>query len=138
MMASASPALAHGRNLSLSRRLECDSPASAVARNEGGLMRIVALVLLAAFGAARAEPPTAQFAGAQLGMAEAALEHARAALALHDYPKATQLAAQAALDAQLAWRMSESAAVRRAAVEVKRQAERLRWRGLLAGGRARP
>ena len=101
-------------------------------------MRLVALLLLSVLSAARAEPPAAQFAGAQLGMAEAALEQARAALALHEYPKARQLAAQAALDARLAWGMSESPAVRRVAVEVSRQAERLRWRGVVAAGAPRP
>lgn len=97
-------------------------------------MRLVALVLLGVVAVARAEAPVAQFAGAQLSIAESALEQARAALALHEYPKARQLAAQASLDARLAWGMSESPALRRAAVEVSRQAERLRWRGLVAAG----
>jgi hypothetical protein len=90
--------------------------------------------LLGACSVLHAEPPVAQFAGAQLRMAEAALEQARAALQARDYPAARQLAAQAGLDARLAWGMSESNALRRAAVEVNRQAERLRWRGLVAAG----
>ena len=94
----------------------------------------VALILLGACSVLRAEPPTAQFAGAQLRVAEAALDQARAALQARDYPAARQLAAQAGLDARLAWGMSESNVVRRAAVEVNRQAERLRWRGLVAAG----
>ena len=93
-----------------------------------------ALVLLAAALTARAEPPVGQFAGAQLGMAEAALEEARAALEANDYAAARRYAAQAGLDARLAWRMTESQALRRAAVEVNRRAERLRWRGLMAAG----
>jgi hypothetical protein len=107
----------------------------------GGFVKKIAvsLLLLGACTALRADPPAAQFAGAQLGMAEAALEQARAALQAHDYPRARQLAAQAGLDARLAWGMTDSAAVRRAAVEVNRQAERLRWRSLVAAGSpARP
>lgn len=90
------------------------------------------LILLAACTALRADPAAARFAGAQLEYAEAALEQARAALHAHDYAGARRLAAQAGLDARLAWGMSESEAVRRAAVELNRQAERVRWRGLLA------
>jgi hypothetical protein len=82
----------------------------------------------------RADPATAHFAGAQLRMAEAALDQARAALKAHDYARARQLAAQAGLDARLAWGMTKSTLVRRAAVEVNRHAERLRWRGLMAAG----
>jgi hypothetical protein len=92
------------------------------------------LLLLSACTGLRADPPAAQFAGAQLRMAEAALEMARAALQAHDYSRARQLASQAGLDAQLAWGMTESGAVRRAAVDINRQAERLRSRGVLAGG----
>ena len=105
---------------------------------KGTLRTVAALVLLTVFSAARADPAVAQFAGAQLGMAEAALEQARAALKAHDYALARRLAAQAALDARLAWRMSSSEALRRAAVEVNRRAERVRWRGLVAAGAPAP
>src|SRR5688500_4996204 len=95
---------------------------------------LIALVLTGAWIIARAEPPVAQFAGAQLSMAEAALERARAALEVQDYPLARRLAAQAGLDARLAWSMTSSQALRHAAVEVNRRAEQLRWRGLAAAG----
>jgi hypothetical protein len=104
----------------------------------GAIRTLAALVLLALFGAARADPAVAQFAGAQLTMAEAALEQARAALQAHDYALARRLAAQAALDARLAWSMTPSDSLRRAAVEVNRRAERMRWRGLVAAGARAP
>ena len=105
---------------------------------KGAFRTLAALVLLTACGAVRADPAVAQFAGAQLGMAEAALERARVALQTHDYPLARRLAAQAALDARLAWSMTRSEPLRRAAVEVNRRAERMRWRGLVAAGAAAP
>jgi hypothetical protein len=71
-------------------------------------------------------------------MAEAALEQAQHALQAHDYAAARRFAAQAALDARLAWSMSASARLRRAAAEVSRRAERLRWRGVAAAGAASP
>lgn len=77
----------------------------------------------------------ARYAGAQLGVAQAELERSRAALEVYDYAAARRLAAQAELDARLAWQMSESAAVRGAAVQIAGEAERLRWRGVIAGGR---
>jgi hypothetical protein len=95
------------------------------------------LLMLACFGV-RADAGVAQFAGVQLGMAEAALEQAQHALQAHDYAAARRFAAQAALDARLAWSMSASAPLRRAAAEVSRRAERLRWRGVAAAGAASP
>jgi hypothetical protein len=95
---------------------------------------IVALLLFVLFGSVHADPAVAQFAGAQLGMAEAALEEARVALKAGDYVRARYLAVQAGLDARLAWSMTRSEVLRRAAVEVNRRAERLRWRGLVAAG----
>jgi hypothetical protein len=94
----------------------------------------VALAVLGAVAAARAEPPTAQFAGAQLLMAQTALEGARAALEQHDYAMARRFAAQASLDARLAWRMTDSEAARHDAVELSRQAETLRWRSVVGSG----
>jgi hypothetical protein len=94
----------------------------------------LAVVLLGTCAALHAEPPVAQFAGAQLRMAQAALDRARAALERHDFRTARHHAAQAALDARLAWGMTDSAAVRRFAIELNGQAERLRWRGIMAAG----
>jgi hypothetical protein len=105
---------------------------------KGAIRTLAALVLLTVFSAARADPAVAQFAGAQLAMAEAALEQARAALQAHDYALVRRLAAQATLDARLAWSMTGSEPLRRAAVEVNRRAERLRWRGLVAAGAPAP
>src|SRR5918997_5700935 len=94
----------------------------------------LAIVLLGACALLHAEPPVAQFAGAQLRMAQAALERARAAFERHDFRTARHHAAQAALDARLAWGMSDSAPMRRFAIELNRKAERLRWRGIMAAG----
>jgi hypothetical protein len=97
--------------------------------------RVALFFLLAGVCAAgHADPPVAQYAGAQLRMAESALELARAALRAHDYARVRALAAQAGLDARLAWGMSASAALRRSAAEVHREAEGLRWRSLVAAG----
>jgi hypothetical protein len=95
---------------------------------------IGAFLLFLACGVVQADPAVAHFAGAQLGMAEAALEEARVALKAGDYVRARYLAAQAGLDARLAWSMTRSEVLRRVAVEVNRRAERLRWRGLVAAG----
>ena len=94
--------------------------------------RVAVFLIVLAAGAARAELPAAQFAGAQLEMAQAALEQAREALEEQDYAAARGLAAQAGLDARLAWGMSESQAVRRAASQIGREAETVRWRGMTA------
>lgn len=102
------------------------------------LRAFLTLVLLGAALAARADDSaTAMYAGAQLRLAQSELDGARAALHAHDYARARQLAAQAQLDCRLAWAMSDSHAVRRAAVELNLQAERLRWQGLVAAGAAR-
>jgi hypothetical protein len=92
-----------------------------------------ALLVAGACCAARADPAVAQFAGAQLGVAEAALEAGRAALAVNDYAAARRYAAQASLDARLAWGMTESQALRLSAIEINRRAQQLRWQGLMAG-----
>jgi hypothetical protein len=60
---------------------------------------------------------------------------------MQDYALARQLAAQAHLDARLAWGMTESPFLRREAGEIARRAERVRAQGALsasAGGRAAP
>ena len=98
------------------------------------MLRLAALVFfLGASSALYADPATAPYAGTQLRVAEETLEQATAALAVHNYAKALQLAAQASLDARLAWSMTDSQVLRRAAVEVNRRAERLRSRSLIAG-----
>jgi hypothetical protein len=99
------------------------------------MLRLAALVLFLSISSAlRADPATVPYAGTQLRIAEETLARASAALAMHDYAKALQLAAQASLDARLAWSMSDSPTLRRAAAEVNQRAERLRSRGLIAGG----
>jgi hypothetical protein len=79
-----------------------------------------------------AEPPTAPYAAAQLEFAQTELEGARAALRNNDYVMALRLAAQAQLDARLAWGMTRSPFVRRAARELAQRAERLAARTAIA------
>ena len=101
------------------------------------MLRLVALVLLLGLSSVLyADPATAPYAGTQLRLAEETLDQASAAFAVHDYAKALQFAAQASLDARLAWSMTDSQALRRAAAEVNRRAERLRSRGVIAGASA--
>jgi len=98
-------------------------------------MRLL-LVFFCACTGLRAEPPTAPYAAAQLAVAESELDRARAALRVNDHAAARQLAEQAQLDARLAWGMTESAFVRRAAIELGRRAERMASRRVLAAGSA--
>ena len=102
--------------------------------------RATVLSLLCAWTMVHAEPPTARYTGAQLDLAESQLEDARVALQGHDYSLARQLAAQASLDARLAWAMSDSQLLRRDALELARMADRVRAQGLLSagGGRGAP
>lgn len=87
-------------------------------------VRVLCLLALAfgACSAAQAEPATARYAPAQLGFAETELQRASEASARGEFRLAQQLTAQARLDARLAWSMSESKALRRAAAEVHRRA----------------
>lgn len=94
---------------------------------------VAVFAVLLCVGAARADPATAAFAGAQLEMARAALEQARQALESSDYASARTFAAQAGLDARLALGMTESDIVRRAALRIGGEAEWLRSRGIAAG-----
>jgi hypothetical protein len=96
------------------------------------------MTLLALHGACvlADEPATGGYAGAQLGYAEEQLARARAAYAAHDYTTGSRLASQAALDARLAWSMTGSTILRRAAADVFGRAERLRARSIIAGGAA--
>jgi hypothetical protein len=90
-------------------------------------LRVLCLLALAcaSCSAARAEPATARYAPAQLGFAETELQRASEASMRGDILLAKLLSAQARLDARLAWSMSESKALRRAAAEVHRRAVRL-------------
>jgi hypothetical protein len=83
-------------------------------------LRALCLLALAFAGssAALAEPATARYAPAQLGFAETQLQRASEASARGDVLLAQRLTAQARLDARLAWSMSESKALRRAAAEI--------------------
>jgi hypothetical protein len=99
-----------------------------------------ALLFLLAFAAApiRADSATAQFAGAQLAFAEAALARAGEARLRGDYRLAGRLAAQAELDARLAWPMSRTEGVRRAAAQIARAAALLRMQAVALAQRVAP
>jgi hypothetical protein len=73
------------------------------------------------------ESAVAPFAAAQLRLAQSELRRAEEALAGGDYDLARRLAAQAALDARLAWSMTESGFLRRDAAELHEESARLRW-----------
>ena len=77
-----------------------------------------------------AAPPTAEFAAAQLEFAAEALRRAEAAYDVQDYALAGRLSAEAALDARLAWGMSDERAMRRAAADINGRAESLRRRAV--------
>jgi hypothetical protein len=79
---------------------------------------LLLLALLLTAPAVRAETPTERYAPAQLHVAHALLEHARAAAALGEIERAWTLARQASLDARLAWGMTESEHLRAEAAEV--------------------
>ena len=72
------------------------------------------------------EPATARYAAAQLGVAQVELKLAREARARGDALLAERLAVQAALDARLAWTMSDSPALRNDAADLHRRAALLR------------
>jgi hypothetical protein len=78
-----------------------------------------------ACGTARAERATGRYAPLQVAVARQSLDRARAEAALNDYESAARFAAQATLDARLAWSMTESAALRRSAAEVAAESARL-------------
>ena len=103
------------------------------------MLRLAVLMIL--FGgctALRAEPPTARYAAAQLEFAQSELDEATGALRMRDYALARQLAAQAQLDARLAWGMTESPFVRREALEIILSADRLRTQGVLSASVGSP
>lgn len=88
-------------------------------------LAIVALCLLPV--AASGEQAVAELAPGQLRQAEAFLAQARTALARADYAGARRLAAQAQLDARLAYGMTDSSFIRRDAIAVHEESARLRW-----------
>ena len=69
-----------------------------------------------------AEPATERYAASQLRVAEEGLEDAMAAKARGQVDAAAAFAAQASLDARLAWSMSESPAIKREAAKIHRGA----------------
>jgi len=86
-------------------------------------MRVLLFCLACMLGSlAHAERATERHAPAQLQVAHALLEHARAAEALEEIERAGWLAWQARFDAWLAWRMTESEHLRAEAVQVSRDA----------------
>ena len=91
------------------------------------MLGVLALAAAAAGAPAHAQRATELFAPAQLRMAESYLEQARAAQAIGEYDRARRLAQQAALDARLAWGMSDSPYLRRSAAEVHERSARLRY-----------
>ncbi len=87
------------------------------------LAALVALAPAMAWG----QTPIAAFAPGQLRLAERILGRAEEALAQRDYDLARQLAAQAGLDARLAYAMSDSAFLRRDAARLHERSAHLRW-----------
>jgi hypothetical protein len=90
-----------------------------------GRLIVAALFFLAA-EAAGAEPVISAFAPGQLRHAEALLQQAQAAAEEGEYALARQLAAQAGLDARLAYGMSDSPFLRRDATRVHEESAHLR------------
>ena len=77
----------------------------------------VALLALSAMSA-QAQPATARYASDQLRSAETLLKRAENARARGEYEQARRLAAQAQIDARLAWAMSDSDHMRSAVSRV--------------------
>jgi hypothetical protein len=91
----------------------------------GRLRFVAALTLLSIPVAVQAELATERYAPAQLSMAQAMLERAKARAALGEAARAATLAWQARLDAALTWRMTESEQLRSDALSVRRAADAL-------------
>lgn len=85
----------------------------------------LAAVAFFSCGLACAQSVVSEFAPGQLRHAEALLQQARQAAAQGDYERARQLAAQAGLDARLAYGMSDSPFLRRDATRVHRESSGL-------------
>ena len=73
---------------------------------------LLAFPLVLALAAAHAERATERYAPAQLFVARDLLERARAAAAIEEFGAAATYAQQAAVDARLAWGMTEIPALR--------------------------
>lgn len=98
-------------------------------RSSRRLLIVIAAAGIASMQAlpAQAEPAVAAFAPGQLRLAASELAQAQEALAQRDYARARQLAFQAGLDARIAYRMTDSAFLRRDAMALHEQSARLRW-----------
>jgi hypothetical protein len=85
-------------------------------------------LLVLAFGshALHAEPATARYAPHQLEVGRGAMTRAEQLLRRGETAAARRLAAQAALDARLAWAMTDSAYLREQAVALYSRSEALR------------
>jgi hypothetical protein len=118
--------------------MRCKTPAFARSPTPSGCAKPRVLAFIHAAAAllfclsAMADPATENFAPGQLDMAQAQLSRARDALSLEDYELARRLAFQAQLDARLAWKMTESADLRRRAAVVAREAEALRVESVIS------
>ena len=89
------------------------------------------MLLALAAGTGHADPATEGFAPGQLRWAEASLQRAQEALAQGDYDLARRLAAQAQLDARLAWSMTDSQFLRRDAAQLHEQGALLRYQSVI-------
>ena len=94
-------------------------------------LSLPALLLALASSMGHAQPATQGLAPGQLRWAEASLQRAQEALAQGEYELARRLAAQAQLDARLAWSMTDSQFLRRDAAELHEQGARLRYQSVL-------
>ncbi len=86
---------------------------------------VVLLAGLSVAGALHAEPATARYAPHQLEVARAAVIEAERLLRRGETRAARRLAAQAALDARLAWAMTDSAYLREQAAALYGRSARL-------------
>jgi hypothetical protein len=101
-------------------------------------MRLAVLLACLLPGIACAgEAATARFAPAQLEMASESLQRARDAVVVGDRSLARSLAWQASVDARLAWRMSESWAVRAPAARIFDEARKILFADPIAAAPAR-
>lgn len=91
---------------------------------------VAAIACLLCGGLAHAERATERYAPAQISVARDFLERARAAASLEEYASARTLAQQAALDARLAWGMTDAALLRAEAASIVGQAAALAARAV--------
>jgi hypothetical protein len=88
---------------------------------------ILVLAGMLCWGPASAQSAVAELAPGQLRYAEILLQQAQDALSQGEYARARRLAAQAGLDARLAYRMSDSQFLRLDARRIHEASARLRW-----------